>query len=173
MATTKQTARSNTDAVKLQTDTKSTTPIDPTTFISRVTRGEFSREQVVELLRQHPTLATVTAETIRAQAAIIEAAGQSQQNSIQVVLEHIKGSTDVLKLLASRAQSDETREHIANVVLECSKLSIPLAGEMGQMNAENNSFWKRNSSVILGILCVIVGSTLVAYGKSDQAKTEA
>lgn len=119
-------------------------------------------EQMKTLIEMHPGIVQASIEALQAIGATSQVAGNSQVEAIKTIREAITGSVDVLKILAQNAQSDSSREKIAELLIELSKQHKELCLLIEKMNKTNNKFWKKVAITIGGILTLVAGGAAAA-----------
>ena len=78
-------------------------------------------EQLKTLVEIHPQIVQGAIEAMQSLAKVSTIAGNSQTEAIKTIKESISGTVDILKIIAQNAESDKTRERIAELLLELAK----------------------------------------------------
>ena len=96
-------------------------------------------------------------------AKVSTIAGNSQTEAIKTIKESISGTVDILKILAQNAESDKTRERIAELLLELAKQHKELVLVTERINKNNNKLWKKIAIGIGAAATLVVGGAAAAF----------
>jgi hypothetical protein len=121
--------------------------------------------QLKTLIEIHPGIVKASIEAMQSLTKTSEVAGKSQIESIEALKASISGTLEVLKILAQNAQSDNTREKIAETLIELAKQHRELCQIIERMNKNNNNLWKKIALGIGGALLVVIGGIATAASK--------
>ena len=122
-----------------QTDPIDITKItNPEELLELAANDKLKLAQLKTLIEIHPGIVKASIEAVQALAKTSEVAGTSQVEAIRALKESITGTIDVLKILAQNAESDSTREKIAELLIEVAKQHRKLAEKIERMNSTNN-----------------------------------
>lgn len=113
--------------------------------------------QLKTLIEIHPGIVQTAIEAIQSLTKVSETAGNSQIESVKILKESISGTTSVLKILAQNAESDNTREKIAELLIELAKQHRELSLITERMNRDNNKLWKKIALTIGGAAILVIG----------------
>ncbi|MFJ5360250.1 hypothetical protein ACIPUG_04725 [Pectobacterium sp. CHL-2024] len=118
--------------------------------------------QLKTLIEIHPGIVQASIEAMQSLAKVSETAGNSQIESVKTIKESISGTVDVLKILAQTAQSDSTREKIAELLIELAKQHKELCLITERINKNNNKLWKKIVITIGGAAMLVIGGVATA-----------
>ncbi len=124
-------------------------------------------EQLKTLIEIHPGIVQASVEAMQSLAKISESAANAQVASVSTLRSTISGSLEVLKILAQNAESDTTRERIAEMLLELAKQHKELCQMCENMNKNNNQLWKRIALGVTGAALLVVGGVAVAASMKE------
>lgn len=157
MTNTKQNTES-TEGVEVDV-TKITTPEE---MFKLAAEEKLKLAQLKTLIEIHPGIVQASIEAMQSLTKVSETAGNSQTEAIRTLKESISGTVDVLKILAQNAQSDSTREKIAELLIEISKQHKELCLIIERMNQTNNNLWKKIALGIGGAAMLVIGGVTAA-----------
>jgi hypothetical protein len=121
--------------------------------------------QLKTLIEIHPGIVKASIEAVQALTKTSEVAGTSQIAAIDALRDSIRGTIDVLKILAQNAESDSARENIALALIEMAKQHKELSLAIERMNSSNNKLWKNVAIGIGGAAMLVVGGVAAAAMK--------
>lgn len=137
-------------------DISALNPNNIETIIETTGSGEINQTHIEVLVKVIP-------EFTQQFIVVIQGAVNAQKNSIEGVADSLKLYWETLKLLADKAQSDESIVKIAEIILEISKLQVENNRILERMQKENNNFWfALGSTVMVGVVLTIA---IVTGGK--------
>ena len=120
-------------------------------------------EQLKTLVEIHPQIVQGAIEAMQSLAKVSTIAGNSQTEAIKTIKESISGTVDILKILAQNAESDKTRERIAELLLELAKQHKELVLVTERINKNNNKLWKKIAIGIGAAATLVVGGAAAAF----------
>lgn len=120
-------------------------------------------EQLKTLIQIHPQIVQGAIEAMQSLSKISVTAGDSQIEAIKTIKESISGTVDVLKILAQNAESDKTREKIAELLLELSKQHKELIVITERVNKNNNNLWKKIAVGVGAVATLVIGGAAAAF----------
>jgi hypothetical protein len=136
-------------------------------MLEHVERGSLTIEPLKNLIGIHPEFIQYAAENFRTTAKAIEDAGQNQRDSFRILGESIASDQEILLTLAQNAESDSTREKLAEHLIKVSKQNKKA---IAALNKENNSFYK---TILIGATIVVGGALVaVAAAKASSRKED-
>lgn len=118
--------------------------------------------QLKTLIEIHPGIVKGSIEAMQALSKVSETAGSSQVEALATLKQSVSGTLEVLKILAQNAQTDSTRERIAEHLLELSRQHKEMGQISERMNQGNNKLWKRVALGIGSAAALVVGGVAVA-----------
>ncbi|MFY1055111.1 hypothetical protein ACOQNP_26145 [Ectopseudomonas khazarica] len=118
--------------------------------------------QLKTLIEIHPGIVQASIEAMQSLTKISATAGNSQIEATKTLKESITGTVDVLKILAQNAQSDSTREKIAELLIELAKQHKELCLITERMNQGNNKLWKKIALGIGTAAMLVIGGVAAA-----------
>lgn len=118
--------------------------------------------QLKTLIEIHPGIVKASIEAMQSLSKVSETAGSSQIEATKTLKKSISGTVDVLKILAQNAQSDSTREKIAELLIELAKQHKELCLVTERMNQGNNKLWKNIAMGIGGAAMLVIGGVAAA-----------
>ena len=131
----------------------------PDDMLTLAANDQLKLEQIKALVAIHPGMVQAAIESMQSLTKISEAASNAQVEAIKNLRESISGSLEVLKILAQQAQSDTTRERIAERLLELAKQNKELCQMSKDMKHSNNTLWMK---IATGVGLLVVGGVAVA-----------
>ena len=120
-------------------------------------------EQLKTLVAIHPHIVQGAIEAMQSLAKLSTTAGNSQIEAIKTIKESISGTVDILKILAQNAESDKTREKIAELLLELAKQHRELIIITERVNQNNNKLWKKIAVGIGAAATLVIGGAAAAF----------
>ena len=120
-------------------------------------------EQLKTLVAIHPHIVQGAIEAMQSLAKVSTTAGNSQIEAIKTIKESISGTVDILKILAQNAESDKTREKIAELLLELAKQHRELIIITERVNQNNNKLWKKIAVGIGAAATLVIGGAAAAF----------
>ena len=120
-------------------------------------------EQLKTLVEIHPQIVQGAIEAMQSLAKVSTVAGNSQTEAIKTIKESISGTVDILKIIAQNAESDKTREKIAELLLELAKQHKELVLVTERINKNNNKLWKKIAIGIGAAATLVVGGAAAAF----------
>lgn len=118
--------------------------------------------QLKTLIEIHPGIVQSSIEAMQSLSKVSETAASSQIEALSTLKVSISGTVEVLKTLAQNAQSDSTRERIAELLIELAKQHKELCLITERMNQGNNKLWKKIALGIGGAAMLVVGGVAAA-----------
>ncbi len=120
-------------------------------------------EQLKTLVAIHPHIVQGAIAAMQSLAKVSTTAGNSQIEAIKTIKESISGTVDILKILAQNAESDKTREKIAELLLELAKQHRELIIITERVNQNNNKLWKKIAVGIGAAATLVIGGAAAAF----------
>ena len=120
-------------------------------------------EQLKTLVEIHPHIVQGAIEAMQSLVKVSTTAGNSQIEAIKTIKESISGMVDILKILAQNAESDKTRERIAELLLELAKQHKELIIITERVNQNNNKLWKKIAVGIGAAATLVIGGAAAAF----------
>ena len=120
-------------------------------------------EQLKTLVAIHPHIVQGAIEAMQSLAKVSTTAGNSQIEAIKTIKESISGTVDILKILAQNAETDKTREKIAELLLELAKQHRELIIITERVNQNNNKLWKKIAVGIGAAATLVIGGAAAAF----------
>ena len=153
-----------TDAKKTSEDEVDLSKISsPEQLLELAADDKLKIEQLKTLVAIHPHIVQGAIEAMQSLAKLSTTAGNSQIEAIKTIKESISGTVDILKILAQNAESDKTREKIAELLLELAKQHRELIIITERVNQNNNKLWKKIAVGIGAAATLVIGGAAAAF----------
>lgn len=129
---------------------------DAARLLALIGEQKLSEAHIKALVEIAPAFLGFSSECLKAMSNVADGAKITQTEAISTIKKSISGLTDVLGRLAENAESDETREKIAFLLLEAGKLYVEMAKILKDMNKDNNDTWIKIAGILGTVLTVVI-----------------
>jgi hypothetical protein len=135
-------------------------------LIELAKEDKISLAKMKTLIEIHPGIVQSSIKAFDSLIATSQNAGNSQIEAIRSIRETMSGLNESLKILAEKAQSDKTRERIAEIIIEMAKIHSQNFETTRKMNSNNNKTWKNiGKFAIAGLALVATGAAAAVFGR--------
>ena len=145
-------------------------PEDTSKIMQLIGQGKLNQSHIQSMLQLAPHFAEVAAKALHSLTLNAAFASTSQTEALRAVTSAIEGTAKALSLLAAGAETDSTREKIAEAIIKASEVYLKLVVEAKAMNTENNNWFARNGVFIVSALFLVVGTLAGAAGVTLTSK---
>lgn len=166
------------DEVGFEIDYEYSDPIIVSKMFKELANGDLNLAQLNTLINKHPEIIQPAISAMQSISDICATAGNSQSELSKAIYRDIDGRVEVLLNLAQRAESDSTREKIADIFFEQSKSNQQIIEIIERMNKDNNSLFDNAQtkttiiSTIAGVLGFGLGAgAMYLLTKDDKNKS--
>jgi predicted phage tail protein len=154
-------------------DLGSLTPEETTRLLKLLGEKRLSAKEAAKLLEVNPHFGKLATESLRSLASIAESASPVQREAIASLRACVEGLNTAFALLAERAESDQTREKLAEHLIEACKLHLEIAKSVERLNSDNNQVWKQLAVGALAVLGAVLSSAAVVYAAKSSGGRDA
>ena len=135
-------------------------------IIDLAKEDKLSLAKMKTLIEIHPGIVQSSIKAFDSLIAASQHAGNSQVEAMRTIRETMLSLNESLKILADRAQSDKTREKIAEIIVEMAKIYSQHFETTRKMNSSNNKTWKNIGKLaIAGLALVATGAAAAVFGR--------
>lgn len=135
---------------------------EATKLLNLIGEQRLSEAHVKALIEVAPQFISIANEALKTISKTVEGTKESQKNALSAVLAAVSGLTNVLTVLANKAESDEVREKIAQYLIEAGKLYIQVTIITKDMNKDNNDTWVKIAGISGTVVSIISGIAIFA-----------
>lgn len=131
-------------------------------FFELLAEDKIKAAQLKTLIAIHPGIVNASAEAMKSIVSVSQTAGNSQVEAIKAMQSSLTGTLEAMHVLAQNAQSDSTREKLAELIIQLSKQHYEQSLIIERMNKNNNGLWKKMAVSIGGAAMLVLGGMAAA-----------
>lgn len=121
---------------------------------------KLSNDELKLLVDAMPNFVQLQGKYVEGLVSLINSAKETQKEALIGISDNIKNVTDLLKIIATKSETDDLREKIVEVTIKLSDYSLEISRILQETNRDNNDTWKfiaTGLSVVVGVVGVFIG----------------
>lgn len=140
---------------------------DAVKVLQALGRGELDARHAEAVLHTQPRFLVLAERAITTLVEVAQQAGESQREAMRDLVRPMEQILEGLLHLARQAETDETRQEIAQCLVQAGEQYQKIALTLERMNKENNSFWREVGLLLMAIVAAF-GGAAYAMNRDDE-----